>query len=116
MIIKFTDIHNPEGVLQKPKPASEYIPDWYKEAKTYLHPSGKQRLMDDNSPYSTVKKCMPLFDMMTAGYIIETPYDIYVTQTEDGPYFRHGEMEAVAFQSMNQTQNHPYFKIGRAHV
>ena len=110
MIIKFTDIHNPEGVLQKPKPASEYIPDWYKEAKTYLHPSGKQRLMDDNSPYSTVKKCMPLFDMMTAGYIIETPYDIYVTQTEDGPYFRHGEMEAVAFQSMNQTQNHPYFR------
>jgi hypothetical protein len=109
-IITFTDIDNPEGVLEKPRPASEFIPEWYKNAKTYLHPSGKQKLIDDGSPYSSVKKCMPVFDMMTAGYIMQTPYDIYITQTPDGPYFQWGEMKAIHFQSMEQTQNHPYFR------
>jgi hypothetical protein len=31
MKITFTDINNPKGVLRKPKPASEYIPVWYKK-------------------------------------------------------------------------------------
>lgn len=109
-IITFTDIDNPEGVLDKPRPAAEYIPQWYKDAKAYLNPSGKQKLTDDGSPYVSVKKCLPVFDMMTAGYIMETPYDIYITQTPDGPYFRWGHMEAIHFQSMEQTQNHPYFR------
>jgi hypothetical protein len=51
---------------------------------------------------------MPVWDLMTAGYIIETPYDIYVRQTSEGPYFQWNEMAAVAFQSMEQFQNHPY--------
>jgi len=53
---------------------------------------------------------MPLWDMMTAGYIIETPYDIYVRQTETGPYFQWGNQQAISFQPMEQTQGHPYFK------
>jgi hypothetical protein len=104
-IITFTDIDNPEGVLKKPSPALEYIPEWYKNAKAYLHPSGKQKLIEDGSPYASVKKCMPVFDMMTAGYIMETPYDIYITQTPEGPYFRWNEMAAVAFQSMEQIRH-----------
>lgn len=108
MEIIFTDISNPEGVLAKPKPASEYIPEWYKKAKAYTDPSGKKAPTLDGTPYATVKRCMPLWDLMTAGYIIETPYDIYVRQTPDGPYFQWGEMEAVAFQAMEQFQNHPY--------
>lgn len=108
--IIFTDIHNPEGVLPKPKPASEYIPQWYKDAKGYTSPDGKKAPSLDGSPYATVKRCMPLWDMMTAGYIIETPYDIYVRQTDEGPYFQWGEMQAIAFQSMEQTQNHPNFR------
>lgn len=108
--IIFTDIHNPEGVLQKPKPATEYIPDWYKEAKAYTDASGKKAPTIDGTPYATIKKCMPLWDMMTAGYIIETPYDIYVRQTENGPFFQWGNNDAIAFQSMEQTQNHPNFR------
>lgn len=108
--IIFTDIDNPEGVLPKPRPASEYIPQWYKDAKSYTDPSGKKAPSLDGQPYATVKRCMPLFDMMTAGYIIETPYDIYVRQTPEGPYFQWGEMRAIAFQTMEQTQNHPNFR------
>jgi hypothetical protein len=106
--IIFTDIDNPEGVLEKPKPASEYIPQWYKDAKAYLDPSGKKAVPLEGGPMASIKRCMPLWDLMTAGYIIETPYDIYVRQTPEGPYFQWGEMAAIAFQSMEQFQNHPY--------
>ena len=108
MEIIFTDIDNPEGVLEKPKPASEYIPEWYKKAKSYTSLDGKKTPSMDGSPMTTIKRCMPLWDMMTAGYILETPYDIYVRQTPEGPYFQWGEMQAVAFQTMEQFQNHPY--------
>lgn len=108
MEIIFTDIDNPEGVLAKPKPATEYIPEWYKKAKSYIDPSGKKAPSLDGSPMATIKRCMPLWDLMTAGYIIETPYDIYVRQVDGQPYFQWGEMQAVAFQTMEQFQNHPY--------
>ena len=108
--IIFTDINNPEGVLPKPKPASEYVPQWFRDAKSYTDPSGKKAPTVDGQPYATIKRCMPLWDMMTAGYIIETPYDIYVRQTDQGPYFQWGAIEAIAFQAMEQTQNHPNFR------
>ena len=108
MKIIFTDIDNPEGVLPKPKPATEYVPDWYKKAKSYTSPEGKKEPSLDGTPYATVKRCMPVWDLMTAGYIIETPYDIYVRQINGQPYFQWGEMQAIAFQSYEQFQNHPY--------
>ena len=106
--IIFTDVNDINGVLPKPKPATDYIPDWYKNAKSYLDPSGKKAPPLQGGVSSTVKKCMPVWDMMTAGYILETPYDIYVRQTETGPYFQWGDMEAIIFQDMQQFQNHPY--------
>jgi hypothetical protein len=106
--IIFTDIYNPNGVLPKPRPASEYIPEWYKKAKSYTDPSGKKAPTLDGKPSSTIKKCMPVWDMMTAGYIMETPYDIYVRQTADGPYFQWGNNNALVFQDVQQFQNHPY--------
>jgi hypothetical protein len=107
--IIFTDIHNPDGVLEKPKPAKDYIPEWYKKAKPHNNFENKAIPSLDGTPVSTIKKCMPVFDMMTAGYIIETPYDIYVRRTEGKPpYFQWGNNEAIVFQAMEQFQNHPY--------
>lgn len=108
--IIFTDVDNPDNVLAKPKPASDSIPEWYKKAQPYTDQSGKKAPRLDGQPYATVKKCMPLWDMMTAGYIIETPYDIYVRQTPEGPYWQWGEMQAIAFQTMEQTQGHPNWR------
>lgn len=115
--IIFTDVHNPDGVLAKPKPASEYIPEWYKNAKSYHAPDGKKRpMMEDEQGIgvmSSIKKCMPLWDMMTAGYIIETPYDIYVHQRIDGAYYQWFANDAIKFQPNEQLQNHPAFPIGK---
>ena len=106
--IIFTDVYNPDGVLEKPKPATDYIPQWYKNAKSER--TGKKDPTLDGSPNATVKRCMPVWDMMTAGYIMETPYDIYVRQTPEGPFFQWGNNDAIAFQHMDQFQNHPYSK------
>ncbi len=115
--IIFTDVNNPEGALSKPKPASEYIPNWYKNAKSYVSPDGKKRPMfegeHDHTVTATIKRCMPLWDMMTAGYIIETPYDIYVHQREDGPYFQWVSETAITFQPEEQLQSHPAFPKNR---
>lgn len=108
MKITFTDIDNPDGVLEKPKPSIDYIPDWYKQAKSYLTTDGKKTPNIDGAPVASIKRCMPIFDMMTAGYIIETPYDIYVRQIKGEPYFQWAGKEAVAFQIFEQFQNHPY--------
>jgi hypothetical protein len=108
MKIIFTDIHNPDGVLPKPKPAIDYIPEWYKKGKSYTNAENKKIPTLEGKPVGTVKRCMPVFDMMTDGYIMETPYDIYVRQTETGPYFQWGSNDAIAFQIMEQFANHPY--------
>ena len=108
MKIIFTDIHNPDGVLEKPKPATQYIPKWYKEAKSYNNPENKRKPPLEAVPMATIKRCMPVWDMMTAGYIMETPYDIYIHRVDGEPYFQWGSNEAIAFQSMDQFQNHPY--------
>jgi len=108
MEIIFTDVVNKEGVLEKPKPATAYVPQWYKDAKSYDNEKNKKEVSLEPKPIATIKKCMPVWDLMTAGYIIETPYDIYVRQIEGEPYFQWGMQEAIAFQSMGQFQNHPY--------
>jgi len=116
--IIFTDVHNPDGVLEKPKPATEYIPNWYKNAKSYMTPDGKKRpilkdMEQSNGFIPTIKRCKPLWDMMTAGYIIETPYDIYVHQRIDGAYYSWFANDAIAFQPEEQLQGHPSFPIGK---
>ena len=108
MKIIFTDVHNVDGVLEKPKPATEYIPEWYKKSKSYINTENKKIPSLESKPVATVKRCMPVWDMMTAGYIMETPYDIYVHRIEGAPYFQWGSNDALAFQSMEQFQNHPY--------
>lgn len=115
--IVFTDIHNPDGVLEKPKPANKYIPDWYKNAKSYHAPDGKKRPFSQEEPsigvIASIKRCKPLYDMMTAGYIIETPYDFYVHQRIDGPYYQWVRDDTLAFQPEEQLQKHPEFPIGQ---
>jgi len=43
-----------------PKPASNFVPNWYKEIKHSLNEH-------------TAKGCMPFLDSLTAGYIITVP-------------------------------------------
>jgi hypothetical protein len=61
-----------------PKPASSYIPDWYKETKSYINNEKKPN--GQGSTTATIKRCMPVFDAINSGYIIPTPCDLWVDQ------------------------------------
>ena len=66
--------------LEKPKPAKSYIPDWYKESNAFI--GGKLNFSKGYNP--DIKLCMPYFDTLTSGYIIELYQDIYVTTNSNG--------------------------------
>lgn len=60
-----------------PEPASRFLPEWYKKTPSTIENNG----MNFGQPSTTVKKCMPIFDLITAGYMITAPCDIYLDAT-----------------------------------
>ncbi len=67
-------------VREKPVPASSMLPAWWKQMDPFA--SGKF----DMIPYPTVtaKKCFPLLDGLTAGYILTLWSDLFVTKDAYG--------------------------------
>jgi hypothetical protein len=73
----FADDKNIESFISPPKPAKNYIPDWYK--KINFANKNNIVLKDNFIPENkTVKNCMPFLDSLTHGYIQETWTDIYI--------------------------------------
>ena len=68
--IKFVSVHDNILEMFYPKPASECVPDWYKSQSSYT--DNKKNIDENGKANATIKKCMPLFDSMTSGYIIFT--------------------------------------------
>jgi hypothetical protein len=65
-------------VEQPPIPAKLAIPEWFKKI-----PAEDPALKwGDPRDASTVKKCIPFLDALTAGYMIVTPQDIKISKTE----------------------------------
>jgi hypothetical protein len=67
-------------VMSKPQPASDHLPDWWKKMPNY---SGPNTMSLSPAPNVTVKRCMPSFDALTAGYIFTLWTDIQVSYTEE---------------------------------
>jgi hypothetical protein len=102
--IKFTNITDFKD-LEKPKPASAFIPNWYKNMESYM---GGKKVLDGNGfTTSTIKRCLPVFDAMTAGYIITSPADIMVTLTDEEQYFQWANFSLIQFHPIEQAPNHP---------
>ena len=80
MKITFTDtIGVPEEY--RPVPASKLIPDWYKNLESYI--GGDKRPDGNASTTATAKRCMPIFDAISGGYLILTHADLWVSQKPD---------------------------------
>lgn len=105
--IIFTDTTKSD--LEPPLPASKLIPEWYKEMGSYLNKEKKP--IGNGIVSTTIKKCMPVFDAITAGYIIKTPADIWVSIKEiDGvktQYFEWSNYSLIQFHPIEQAPNHP---------
>jgi hypothetical protein len=103
-----------EGIPEEcyPQPAESFVPDWYKKMESYLN---NEKKPDGNGGTSgTIKRCMPVFDAITAGYILVTPADIWVTQKpsesnplELQPYYEWANFGLLQFHPVEQAPNHP---------
>ena len=108
-IIKFTDTI---GISEeyRPVPASKITPDWYKNLESYT--AGDKRPGGNGTTTATAKRCMPIFDAMTGGYIISTHTDLFVSQkiVENGktyPYYEWANFGAISFHPKRQLPEHP---------
>lgn len=91
-----------------PKAAVKEIPDWYKNTSEYIGDSGKKILVSNEIP-ETIKKCMPVFDAITAGYILYTQVDVQVSRekNETNPYYHWAGQNAILFHPVIQAPLHP---------
>jgi len=67
-------------IFDPPVPAATVLPEWYKRMETHI--AGMMEI----SPISgnanrTIKACMPVFDMLTAGYIFTIPAEVFVQKS-----------------------------------
>jgi hypothetical protein len=70
-----------EASNSAPKPASSYLPEWYKRLSRYVNNSDKPI---KSLGQKDLKTCVPFRDAMITGYIIELPADIEVKISATG--------------------------------
>jgi hypothetical protein len=88
-----------------PKPAIKEVPDWYKETSEYVN--DEKIFLENGGNPSTIKKCMPVFDAMTAGYILYTQVDVQVSQKHGVPFYNWSDQSAISFHPIVQASLHP---------
>ena len=89
-----------------PQPSVKSVPEWYKNTPEYLDAQGKKIFTNGNTPH-TVKKCIPVFDAITAGYMLYTQVDVQVSEQDGMPYFNWAGQDAISFHPVEQAPLHP---------
>lgn len=79
-----------KGIIDPPKSANRFIPDWYKKLNDKIqsseHTGGLS--VSTNASNTTMKHCPPFLDALTTGYIWTAPSDILVYKENDNIFFR----------------------------
>lgn len=66
-----------EKILEEPVPSKKLFPLWYKELKPNIENTKLPRLKN-HFTNSTAKKCMPMLDAMSSGYMIVLDGDVVI--------------------------------------
>jgi hypothetical protein len=103
--IKFTNLLDFAMEGFEPQPAKKIIPEWYKNLESYLN--GKKTPTGEGRTASTIKKCLPVFDVITAGYLIFTYTDVYVSVKDGVHWFEWPMGDPLAFHNNDQAPTHP---------
>lgn len=80
-VIFYPGSHEAALVVPLPKPATDYIPRWYKNLKMFYE---NNPVPKDGRTVMTAKACVPYFDAMTAGWIQELWTDVWVEHNSFG--------------------------------
>jgi len=104
MNIIFTNTSNNKS-LEIPKSANNYLPDWYKNTDSYINKEKEPGVSGETS--ATIKKCIPVFDAITSGYIIVSVVDVYVKNENGKQIFKWPSLNPIGFHPVEQAPIHP---------
>ena len=76
--IQFTDVSGFVAPEFYPTPAKQSFPDWYGDLKPF------HNTVAPREKTQTAKRCVPVLDSFTTGYILYTPTDVEVTIDGNG--------------------------------
>lgn len=77
-IIEFLCREEDYGVIPHPFPAMKGVPKWYKDIPPYLN--GRDQF---GTKGMSAKKCLPMLDAMTLGFIIPLAGDLHIRSNKD---------------------------------
>jgi hypothetical protein len=90
-----------EGIFPAPEPASKFIPDFYQSMSGYTSGDPQNPTFNQGGDVGlTMKRCMPIFDSMTAGYVIPVMTDIHCSGEE-------GKSFTWPVDNFSAIQSHP---------
>jgi hypothetical protein len=75
-----------QHMLSIPKPATNHMPDWYKNQKIFSSNTNNLLKARSEDGVGTYKLCVPLVDTLTSGYYFVTPCDIIVKNSSKTEY------------------------------
>jgi hypothetical protein len=81
--IEFILIDSQYSWVDKPIPAINSLPEWYKKMPAFANDEPKLRV-GNRATNQTVKRCVPYMEAMTAGYYITLPTDVLVSKDKEG--------------------------------
>jgi hypothetical protein len=85
-----------------PYPASRDIPDWYKQMPV-------DAADGPGKTVPTLKRCLPLLDAMSAGYLIPLANDLHLKTDAGGSLeYSSGQIELMSSHSVNQYRRTPF--------
>jgi hypothetical protein len=112
-VIEFLTTEEFAEVLIPPAPANKFIPDWYKSIPSH----SKSNRDVSGAPAMTAKKCLPMMDAMTHGFIIPLAGDVHIRTNEDASL-----IDITENQFIKQTEEHsqdqvsPNFPFPKKHL
>lgn len=87
-----------------PRPAKEMTPGWWRDLpSSWTQPPN----ITEKRAAQTVKRCMPMLDMVTSGYVLVTPSELNVYEQDGERWYAWPGEELVAFHPPEQVSGHP---------
>jgi hypothetical protein len=100
-----------------PEPSLKNLPEWYIRTAMEMDPQEEAHLVtiygDKANTRNTVKRCTPVQDIIGAGYILKTPFDLIVKNVDGIPYYEWPSrgIDAVYFHPAAQLKHHPLMTL-----
>jgi hypothetical protein len=119
--ISFTTIDQDACVNFPPIPATKIVPEWYKNLPVSLPKEGNYIAVDG---IPSIKRCVPVLDYLTSGYILRNSYEINAWPGDNTDGIKDFKLECnnpdyvaahpwhQAKVELNGVKNH-YFKINQ---